>query len=69
MKTYLNQKIDYTSLLGKVLCKRITINKKFTSNFIKQHRHLFIDLKNTKKVISANPNTNYLLLDSKHGIN
>lgn len=67
MKTCLNQKIDYGKLLGKVICKRVQIPKKWTSEFIKQHKELFIQSKNTKKVVSAGKDCNYLLLDGRLG--
>ena len=66
MKTYLNQTIDYSALLGKVICKRLLIDKKWTSAFIKNYKNLFISCKNIKKVQSADANKNYLLIDNSH---
>ena len=62
MKTTLNQPLDYKSLLGKIESKRISLPKQLTSVFIRQHKHLLIDEKNTKKVFSASPKNNFLLL-------
>ena len=66
MKNYLNQSIDYSALLGKVICKRLLIDKKWTSAFIQKYKNLFINCKNTKKVQSADSKRNYLLIDNSH---
>ena len=63
MKYSLNQTLDYSKILGNIICKTITIEKKFTSEFLRNHSDKLINFKNTKKVLPGKSNTNLILFN------